>query len=334
MTTRVEPDRPADAGPGSAELDVGGPPLAESLGDDEATALYLREISRAPLLAADEEVALARRREAGTRAAERLAAGVDDPAERDRLQAIRSDGDAAERRLIESNLRLVVSIARKHARRGLPLLDLIQEGNIGLQRAVAGYDWRLGYRFSTYAFWWIRQAIDRALAEQGRLIRLPVHVIEELGRLRSATRELALELGREPTTEEIGSRLDVEARRVRAILQAAMAPTSIDAPIGGDGDLRVADVIVDGDEPQPAEQAERNVLAEDLDNALRRHLSPREVAVIESRFGLRGRRPRTFVEIGEELGVSRQRARQLETAAIRKLRHATPVLRLLHDFAS
>src|SRR5918912_3503898 len=249
----------ADEGPAAFSVVPEGPAPSEELTGDSPAALYLREISRNPLLTAEQEVQLAKDLEAGKAAAETLAEGVDDPETRAALKETVRIGEAARKRLIESNLRLVVAVARKYMGRGLPFLDLVQEGNIGLQRGVEKYDWRKGYRFSTYAYWWIRQAIGRAVADQGRTIRLPVNVIEQLTRQYNTARDLHQELGREPTATEIGERLGVDPERVREAFRAAKVPISLEPPIGEEDESTVADFVSDLT-PSPAEEAEDAVL--------------------------------------------------------------------------
>jgi RNA polymerase primary sigma factor len=295
------------------ELLAGGP-----------AALYLREISRTPLLTAEEEVALAKELEAGKAARAKLEAGVADEAERARLEEEARVGDAARKRLIESNLRLVVSVARKYLGRGMSFLDLVQEGNIGLQRGVDKFDWRRGFRFSTYAYWWIRQAVSRAVAEQSRTIRLPVHIVEQLTKLYNAARELEVELGRPPTPAEIGDRMGLDAERVREAFRAARVPISLETPIGDEQESTIADVIADAGTRAPADQAEDEVLHQMLDSSLRERLTQREAEVLKLRFGLGDNRERTLAEVGQELGISRERARQLEAEAMRKLRRDLP----------
>jgi RNA polymerase primary sigma factor len=305
---------------------------AEEIAPDSAAALYLREISQRPLLTAEEEVMLAKQREAGEEGKRILAAGIDDPVERARIEDDIRIGEAARKRLVESNLRLVVSVARKYMGRGLLFLDLIQEGNIGLQRGVEKYDWRRGFRFSTYAYWWIRQAISRAVADQARTIRLPVHIIEQLTRLYNTARELHQELGREPTAVEIGARLNMDPERIREAFRAAKVPISLETPIGEEEESTLADLIADAAARAPSEEAEEGVLADMLDEALKRHLTPREAQVLRMRFGLDDGQVRTLGEVGDELEISRERARQIEAEAIRKLRTTVPFMKQFRDY--
>jgi len=324
-------DTLGDEGPSAFAVPQAASP-ADELAPDSAAALYLREISQRPLLTAEEEVTLAKQREAGEAAKLRLAEDVTDPAEREQLDEDIKVGDAARRRLVESNLRLVVSVARKYMGRGLLFLDLIQEGNIGLQRGVEKYDWRRGFRFSTYAYWWIRQAISRAVADQARTIRLPVHIIEQLTRLYNTARELHQELGREPTAAEIGERLSMDPEKIREAFRAAKVPISLETPIGEEEESTLADLIADAAARAPSEEAEEGLLADMLDEALRRHLTPREAQVLRMRFGLEDGQVRTLGEVGDELDISRERARQIEAEAIRKLRTTVRFMKQFRDY--
>ena len=293
---------------------------AEELMPDTPAAIYLRDISRVPLLTAEQEVELARDLERGEGAKLKLGNGACAPAEETRLRDEFSVGCDARRTLTESNLRLVVSVARKYMGRGLPLLDLIQEGNIGLSRAVEKYDYRKGYRFSTYAYWWIRQAVTRAIADQARTIRVPVHMIELIGDVYKVSRDLQQGLGREPVAEEIAHKMGTTPDKVRQILRAAKQPISLETPVGDEQDSTVADFIADRSAAAPAEAADGALLKDHVDGALQ-ELSPRERQVLRMRFGLEDGRDRTLGEIGEELGVSRERIRQIESEALSKLRH-------------
>jgi RNA polymerase primary sigma factor len=292
---------------------------AEELMPDTPAAIYLRDISRVPLLTAEEEVTLAKALEAGDIARSKLADGQVVPADVEEQEDVAQCGAEARRRLTESNLRLVVSVARKYMGRGLPLLDLIQEGNIGLSRAVEKYDYRKGYRFSTYAYWWIRQAVTRAIADQARTIRVPVHMIELIGDVYKISRELQQGLGREPNAEEIAVEMKTTAEKVRQILRAAKQPISLETPVGEDEGNTISDFIADRSARVPSEAADEAMLKVHVESALA-ELNGRERQVLRMRFGLEDGRDRTLGEIGEELGVSRERVRQIEAEALAKLR--------------
>jgi len=277
---------------------------------DDPVRMYLREIGRVPLLTAEEEVRLAQRMERGK--AERLKANPN--------RRIMEDGEEAQRRLTEANLRLVVSVAKKYIGRGMSLLDLIQEGNIGLIRAVEKFDYTKGYKFSTYATWWIRQAITRAIADQARTIRIPVHMVETINRLIRISRRLLQDLGREPTSEEIAAQMDISPEKVREIIKVSQEPVSLETPIGEEEDSHLGDFLEDHTALAPAEAASHQLLKEQVEDVLD-SLTERERKVLQLRFGLDDGRSRTLEEVGKEFHVTRERIRQIEAKALRKLRH-------------
>ncbi|MFG2094411.1 RNA polymerase sigma factor [Streptomyces sp. NPDC048612] len=281
---------------------------------------YLREIGRIPLLTAAEEVELARRVEAGLFAEEKLTHAPDLSSrlafDLDRLVVL---GRIAKRRLIEANLRLVVSVAKRYVGRGLTMLDLVQEGNLGLIRAVEKFDYARGYKFSTYATWWIRQAMSRALADQARTIRVPVHVVELINRVVRVQRRMLQERGHEPTPEEVAAHLDLTGERVSEVLRLAQEPVSLHAPVGEEEDVSLGDLIEDGDAASPVESAAFLLLREHLDAVLST-LGERERKVVQLRYGLADGRPRTLEEIGRIFGVTRERIRQIESKTLNKLR--------------
>ncbi|MEH0578942.1 RNA polymerase sigma factor [Streptomyces sp. B21-108] len=281
---------------------------------------YLREIGRIPLLTAAEEVELARRVEAGLFAEEKLSGASDLDSELaldlDRLVVM---GRMAKRRLIEANLRLVVSVAKRYIGRGLTMLDLVQEGNLGLIRAVEKFDYARGYKFSTYATWWIRQAMSRALADQARTIRVPVHVVELINRVVRVQRRMLQERGYEPTPEEVAAQLDLAPERVGEVLRLAQEPVSLHAPVGEEDDVALGDLIEDGDATSPVESAAFLLLREHLEAVLST-LGERERKVVQLRYGLADGRPRTLEEIGRIFGVTRERIRQIESKTLSKLR--------------
>ncbi|MBI4743214.1 MAG: RNA polymerase sigma factor RpoD [Actinobacteria bacterium] len=284
--------------------------------------MYLKEIGKVPLLTAEEEVILAKKIEArekalskGKRARERL--GL---AQRRALNRAEQEGIVAKKKLVEANLRLVVSIAKRYVGRGMLFLDLIQEGNLGLIRAVEKFDYRKGYKFSTYATWWIRQAITRAIADQARTIRIPVHMVETINKLIRVQRQLLQDIGREPTPEEIGKKMDLTPEKVREILKISQDPVSLETPIGEEEDSQLGDFIEDQEAVMPVNAASFSLLQEQLREVLS-SLSDRERKVIELRFGLTNGHPRTLEEVGKVFGVTRERIRQIESKTLSKLRH-------------
>jgi RNA polymerase primary sigma factor len=291
---------------------------------------YLKEIGRVPLLTAEQEVDLAKRIEAGLFAAEKLASGVAMPALlRRELEWIEHDGQVAKRGLIEANLRLVVSLAKRYTGRGMAFLDLIQEGNLGLMRAVEKFDYAKGYKFSTYAMWWIRQSITRAMADQSRTIRVPVHVVDCINKLMRLQRHFVQTVGREPTAEELAEELGLTVERVQEIRSIAQEPVSFHAPVGED-DGTLGDLIEDADAVAPAEAAAQTVMFEQLREVLR-SLGEREQRVLTMRFGLVDGTPHTLEEVGHQLGVTRERIRQIENKTLAKLRQPVCAIRL-RDF--
>ena len=294
---------------------------ARSAATSDPVRMYLKEIGRVPLLSAAEEVDLAKRVEAGLFASEKLTVQRDLPIDFEReLEVIERQGQLAKKRLIEANLRLVVSIAKRYVGRGMLFLDLIQEGNLGLIRAVEKFDYTKGYKFSTYATWWIRQAITRAIADQARTIRIPVHMVETINKLIRIQRQLLQDLGREPTPEEIGAEMELPPERVREIQKLAQEPVSLETPIGEEEDSNLGDFIEDSDAIVPIDAASFILLQEQLD-AILHTLSEREKKVIQLRFGLSDGHPRTLEEVGKEFGVTRERIRQIESKTLSKLRH-------------
>ncbi|WP_200827301.1 RNA polymerase sigma factor RpoD [Thermomonospora echinospora] len=282
--------------------------------------IYLREIGRVPLLTAEDEVELAKSIEAGLFAEEKLArAAIISPVERLDLELLAREGARAKQRLIEANLRLVVSIAKRYVGRGMLFLDLIQEGNLGLIRAVEKFDYTKGFKFSTYATWWIRQAITRAIADQARTIRIPVHMVETINKLVRVQRQLHQDLGREPVPQEIGKEMGLSAERVMEIQRIAQEPVSLQSPIGEE-DSDLGDFIEDADAVVPIEAAAFILLQDQLEDILCT-LSEREQRIIQLRFGLTDGHPRTLEEVGREFGVTRERIRQIESKTLAKLRH-------------
>ena len=279
--------------------------VPEGVALDDPVRMYLKEIGRVPLLTAEEEVDLARRMEAGD--------------------------ESARHRLEEANLRLVVSIAKRYVGRGMMFLDLIQEGNLGLLKAVENFDYSKGYKFSTYATWWIRQAITRAIADQARTIRIPVHMVETINKYIRVSRQLLQELGRDPTPEEIARRMGLSVARVREIMKISQEPVSLETPIGEEEDTHLSDFIEDEAAPDPADAASMLLLKEQISEVLTT-LAPREAEVLRLRFGLVDGRSRTLEEVGQNFGVTRERIRQIEAKALRKLRHPVRLRKLQGNF--
>ena len=296
--------------------------IPEGTNIEDPVRMYLKEIGKVPLLNAEEEIELAQKMEAGEMAKSQLEeAGddLDDEAKKE-LQKLVDQGDYAKKKLAEANLRLVVSIAKRYVGRGMLFLDLIQEGNLGLIKAVEKFDYRKGYKFSTYATWWIRQAITRAIADQARTIRIPVHMVETINKLIRVSRQLLQELGREPTPEEIAEEMDIPVERVREILKISQEPVSLETPIGEEEDSHLGDFIQDDNVPVPADAAAFTLLKEQLVEVLST-LTEREQKVLRLRFGLDDGRARTLEEVGKVFNVTRERIRQIEAKALRKLRH-------------
>ncbi len=295
---------------------------ALSVGVSDSVRLYLQEIGETDLLTMQEEVWLAKRMERGKVGEHRLQIIDLTRDEREELLADQLDGDRARAHLIQANLRLVVSVAKKYVGRGLSFLDLIQEGNIGLMKATDKFDYTRGYKFSTYATWWIRQAITRAISDQSRTIRLPVHVGETINRVKKTGHRLQQILEREPTQEEIARAMDISDDKVRQVLDVSRHPVSLEAPVGQDGDAFLGDFIEDETMPQPIELASQQLLKSQISDALNK-LTERERKIIVLRFGLDDGRFRTLEEVGREFGITRERIRQIEAKALRKLRHPT-----------
>jgi RNA polymerase primary sigma factor len=349
-TTEADPEAADDADIDLADPDVvnleaeaaalgDADKLAEADLDDQTPAMgdsvhtYLKSIGRTSLLTAEQEVDLAKRIEAGLFAEHKLetATGLDESFRRD-LEAVAEDGRRAKAHMLEANLRLVVSVAKKYSDRGLSLLDVVQEGNLGLIRAVEKFDYTKGYKFSTYAMWWIRQAIQRGFADSARTIRLPVHVLEMLIKLSRVERDMHQRLGREPTPEELAVELDRTPDQIEELLRTSRQPISLDSTIGEDGETSIGDLIEDVDAPEASELVDRQLMAEQLRSALDA-LTPREATIMAMRFGLYDGNPHTLDEIGRALGLTRERIRQLEKQSLSKLRHPSRAQPLL-DFAS
>ena len=297
---------------------------------DDTIGLYLKEVSRVPLLTADEEVQLAQRIERGRMAREELAKGNVSPRRRTELRRLIEDGWAAREHLITANSRLVISVAKKYMGRGVPFLDLIQEGNIGLIRATKKFDYRRGHKFSTYATWWIRQAVTRAIADQGRTIRVPVHMGDQINKLLRVQHQLTQRLGRDPSVEELADALEVPPKKVENMIQVARRPLSLETPTDDEEDSVLGDFIEDDEAPPPDDTATYNLLREHLGEVLN-GLPPREVRILQLRYGLLDGQAYTLEEVGRKMGVTRERVRQIEAQALSRLRHPT-IRRKLRDY--
>lgn len=323
-----EPDglsRPSDA-----DVKADQQAYFETVRIDDPIGLYLKEIGQVPLLVAEEEVMLAKRMEAGKNAQERLRKDGFSPEERIGLQRTIQDGLAAREHLIRANSRLVISVAKKYIGRGVPFLDLIQEGNIGLIRAANKFDYKRGHKFSTYATWWIRQAVTRAIADQSRTIRVPVHMGDQINKLLRATHQLTQELGRKPVAEELAAAMEIPDRKVKQMLEVARRPLSLDMPTSDDGDSELGDFIEDEDSTAPDDTVTSSILRELLQEILQ-DLPPREVRILQLRYGLVDGETYTLEEVGKKLGVTRERVRQIEAQALSRLRHPAHS-RWLKDF--
>lgn len=295
--------------------------LAGEFPSDDPVRMYLREIGQIPLLSPEEEYALAKQMSEGRQAEEKLATAPDlNPDEKRRLQETARVGKRAKQRLIESNLRLVVSVAKRFRERGMAFLDLIQEGNLGLMKALDKFDYSKGFKFSTYATWWIRQSITRALADKSRAIRIPVHMFEVINKVRRCSRELTQKLGHTPTIEQLSEELNIPPDKIQDILKIASDPMSLESPIGDEEDSYLGDFIPDDNAKAPDEAASFSLMKEAIANTLS-SLTPREEEIVRLRFGLDGGQPKTLEEVGKKFNVTRERIRQIEAKALRKLRH-------------
>jgi RNA polymerase primary sigma factor len=306
--------------------------VLENISSDDSVGLYLKEMSRVPLLQVEEELSLARRIELGRKAKKELSKlnGSGTAQDCSDLEEKIQDGAQARDHLIRANTRLVVSIAKKYIGRGVPFLDLIQEGNLGLMKSVEKYDYHRGFRFSTYATWWIRQTITRAIADQGRTIRVPVHMTDRIRQMYKTVHELEQRLGRPATTEELAEEMNVDPRRVHWMLQVSWTPISLESPVGDDEESEFGMFVEDEVTPTPLQTTQDNMLRERVEQVLST-LSPREARIISLRFGLDNDRPYTLEEVGQKFGLTRERIRQIEGKALRRLRHPCRS-RLLKDY--
>ena len=332
--TTTEPSEDELALPEEAEADAGRDldldDYLANIDTDDTIGLYLKEVSRVPLLTAEEEVELAQRIERGRLAREELARGNASQRRRIDLRKLIEDGWAAREHLITANSRLVISVAKKYMGRGVPFLDLIQEGNIGLIRATKKFDYRRGHKFSTYATWWIRQAVTRAIADQGRTIRVPVHMGDQINKLLRVQHQLTQRLGREPSVEELANALEVPPKKVENMIQVARRPLSLETPTDDEEDSVLGDFIEDDDAAPPDDTATYNLLREHLSEVLN-SLPPREVRILQLRYGLLDGQAYTLEEVGRKMGVTRERVRQIEAQALSRLRHPS-IRRKLRDY--
>ncbi|MBM3152668.1 MAG: sigma-70 family RNA polymerase sigma factor [Chloroflexi bacterium] len=330
------PEPPEDELAAAEEAEVAAEPeisiddYLANIDTDDTIGLYLKEVSRVPLLTANEEVDLAQRIERGRMAREELARGNVTTRRRQELRRLIEDGWAAREHLITANSRLVISVAKKYMGRGVPFLDLIQEGNIGLIRATKKFDYRRGHKFSTYATWWIRQAVTRAIADQGRTIRVPVHMGDQINKLLRVQHQLTQRLGREPSVEELANALEVPPKKVENMIQVARRPLSLETPTDDEEDSVLGDFIEDDEAAPPDDTATYNLLREHLSDVLS-GLPPREVRILQLRYGLLDGQAYTLEEVGRKMGVTRERVRQIEAQALSRLRHPT-VRRKLRDY--
>lgn len=294
----------------------------ESIATEDTVGLYLKEMSRVPLLHVEEELSLAKRIERGRQALRDLKKlnGNGNLSKREELEDGIQDGAAAREHLIKANTRLVVSIAKRYVSRGVPFLDLIQEGNLGLMKSIEKYDYKRGFRFSTYATWWIRQTITRAIADQGRTIRVPVHMTDRIRQMYKSSHELEQRLGRPPTTEELAAEMEMDPRKVNWMQQVSWSPLSLESPVGDDEESELGMFVEDDQTPTPAQTAFQNMLREKINEVLGT-LTPREARILRLRFGLDNDRPYTLEEVGQKFGLTRERIRQIEGKALRRLRH-------------
>ncbi len=321
----------SDGGDGAAPLKVVGIEVDDKSAEefdlsaippDDSVGLYLKEMARVPLLTTEEEIRLAKAIEAGRRAQRDLSDNEVDPDQYLQLDREVLKGLLAREHLIKANTRLVVSIAKKYLGRGVPFLDLIQEGNLGLMKAVKKYDYTRGFRFSTYATWWIRQTITRAIADQGRTIRVPVHMSDRIRRLYNTARQLEQEQGRKPTPEEIAAEMDIEPRKGQGMFRVSWQPLSLERPVGEDKDSELGSFIEDETSPAPPQSAYQDLLGQKVTEMLAT-LTPREARILRLRFGLLNGRTHTLEEVGQKFGLTRERIRQIESKALRRLRHPT-----------